>query len=56
MKYEWMNPQIMSLHLLSDELELTLKLTEFTKIKIDRADDIFLARFPIDLTIFTVVF
>jgi hypothetical protein len=39
MKYEWMNPQILSLHLPSDKL--TLNLTEFTKIKIDRADDIF---------------
>ncbi len=34
-----MNPQIMSPHLPSDKL--TLNLTEFTKIKIDRADDIF---------------
>jgi hypothetical protein len=39
MKYEWMNPQIMSLHFHSNEL--TLNLTEFTKIKIDRPDDIF---------------
>jgi hypothetical protein len=39
MKYEWMNPHIMSLHPPSDKL--TLNLTEFTKIKIDRADDIF---------------
>jgi hypothetical protein len=39
MKYEWMNPQIMSLHLPSDKL--TLILTEFTKTKIYRANDIF---------------
>ncbi len=36
--------------------ELTLNLTKFTKTKIDRADDIFLKRFSVDLTIFTVVF
>ncbi len=39
MKYEWMNPQIMSLNLPSDKLSLNP--TEFTKIEIDRADDIF---------------
>jgi hypothetical protein len=50
MKYEWMNPQIMSLHFPSNEL--TLNLTGFTK-KIDRAN---LTRFLVDLTIFTVVF
>jgi hypothetical protein len=46
MKYEWMNPQIMSLNLPSDKL--TLNPTEFTK-KNYRADDM-LTIFLVDLT------
>ncbi len=52
MKYEWMNPQIMSLNLPSDKL--TLNPTEFIKKKNYRADDM-LTRFLVDLTVFTVV-